>query len=66
MSRKRYEIGKKVNHKVVEHSRFSTRRHLVDINAKNRILKMRICKFVIYETVTLFKKRRKEYLSDEK
>ncbi|GBM62630.1 hypothetical protein AVEN_187036-1 [Araneus ventricosus] len=65
---KRYEIEEKVNDKVVEHNRFSTKRHLIIMNAKNRTLKMHICLFAASETGTSrnLKERRKYYLSDEK
>ncbi|GBL70884.1 hypothetical protein AVEN_73728-1 [Araneus ventricosus] len=58
----------KVNHKVVEHHRFSTKRHLMVMNAKNRKLKIHICLFVASETVTSrnLSTRRIDYLSDEK
>ena len=35
-------MSKKVIYKVVESHRFSRKRHLVDINAKNNTVKMRI------------------------
>ncbi|GBL72987.1 hypothetical protein AVEN_50440-1 [Araneus ventricosus] len=65
---KQYEIDEKVNSKVVEHHRFSTKRHLMVMNAKNRTLKMHICLFAASETVTSrnLNERRKAYLSDEK
>ncbi|GBM48773.1 hypothetical protein AVEN_24960-1 [Araneus ventricosus] len=57
-----------VNYKVVEHHRFSTKRHLMVMNATNRTLKMHICLFASSETVTSrnLNERRKDYLSDEK
>ncbi|GBM71047.1 hypothetical protein AVEN_35020-1 [Araneus ventricosus] len=52
-SLKRYERKrKKVNYKVLEHHRFSTKRHLMVMNARNRTLKMHICLFAASETVT--------------
>ena len=47
MSRKRYQIGKKVNYKVVERYRFSTKSYLIDVDVKNREVKTCICIFVI-------------------
>ncbi|GBN45762.1 hypothetical protein AVEN_109608-1 [Araneus ventricosus] len=44
-SLKRCEIEEKVKYKAEEHHRFSTKRHLVVMNAKNRRLKMQICLF---------------------
>lgn len=43
LSQKSYEIEGKVNYKVTDHHQFSQKRDLVDINAKNRMLKMQIC-----------------------
>ncbi|GBO43866.1 hypothetical protein AVEN_46036-1 [Araneus ventricosus] len=51
LSLKMYEMEEKVNYKVVELHRFSTKRHLMVMNAKNRTLKMHICLFAASETV---------------
>ncbi|GBL72431.1 hypothetical protein AVEN_115352-1 [Araneus ventricosus] len=61
---KRNGIGEKVNYKVVENYRFSTKIYLVEMNTKNIRLKMHICLFVISETVTSQKvdKKRKCYI----
>ena len=39
VSQKWYEIGEKVNYKVVEGYRFATKRHLIDVDGKNRTVK---------------------------
>lgn len=41
-----------MEYKVLEHRPFSTKRHLVDMNARNRMIKTCICLYAIYETVT--------------
>ena len=40
-------LGGKVNYKVVERYRFSTKRYLIDVDVKNRMVKNCICMFVI-------------------
>ncbi|GBN46652.1 hypothetical protein AVEN_203993-1 [Araneus ventricosus] len=59
-------LRREVNYKVVEYHGFSTNRHLMVMNAKNRTLKMHICLFAASETVTSrnLNERRKDYLSD--
>lgn len=43
-----------MNYKVAQHSQFSTKRLFMDINAKNRMLKVGVCLFAISEIVTFF------------
>ncbi|GBM63489.1 hypothetical protein AVEN_205837-1 [Araneus ventricosus] len=43
---------KKVHRKVVQHHRFSTKRHFMDINRKDKTLETRIYLFAISKTVT--------------
>ncbi|GBM80539.1 hypothetical protein AVEN_12469-1 [Araneus ventricosus] len=64
LSLKRYEIEGKSGNKLVEHRRFSTKRHLMVMNAKNRTLKMHICLFAASETLTTrnLNEKRKDYL----
>lgn len=59
---KRY--GAKVSLKTVEHHLFSSKRHNLNKNAKDRIFEMSICLFVISKTVTSQKwnKRRNDFL----